>query len=193
MLLLMDRRYKVHIQMPAHKPYVNNLHQCTKEFLKRGDDYWLNIDADNPPINNPLDLVELDLDLIGLPTPIWHFVGKENERPIYLNAYDYLSEKDAYIEHLPHEGLQEVDAVGTGCFLVSKRVMLNKLVKPSGNTNGFHRTWGEDGTMEKGNDISFCERVRRAGFKIYAHYDYQCDHFCENSLRETARAMGFRK
>lgn len=191
MLLLQDGRYRVHIEQPAHKPYVNNLHHCVREFVNREDDYWLNIDADNPPINNPLDLVELDLDLVGLPTPIWHFEGRPGERPIYLSAYDYDGETDAYREHQPHEGLQRVDAVGTGCFMVARGVINHKGVCPYRNQGGFHRTWNDDGTMEKGNDIAFCERVRRAGFNIHAHYDYQCDHFSELSLRETARAMGY--
>lgn len=185
MLLLKDGRCGAVIQSPAHKPYVNNLHHCVNEFMSGQYDYWLNIDADNPPVSNPLDLVQLDKDIIGLPTPVWHFEGKEGERPVCYNGYDYDSAVDAYREHTPQEGLQLVDAVGTGCILIARRVFEHHDLRHG----AFFRTWNADGTMDKGNDIAFCERARRAEFDIYCHYDYPCDHFSELSLRESIRAM----
>ena len=186
LLLLNDPRYSVRLIMPSHKPYVNNLHHIVKDFVAGGYDYWLSIDADNPPLKNPLDLVSLDKDIIGLPTPIWHFTGeKRGERPVYWNAYDYRPKNDAYAEHMPREGLQEVDAVGTGCFLIAKRVFQNYIMKQA----PFSRTWSPEGIVIKGNDISFCEKAKRAGFEIYCHYDYPCDHFSELSLNETVRGF----
>ena len=41
-----------------------------------------------------------------------------------------------------------------------------------------------DGSVFKGEDITFCERAKKQGFKIYAHYDYPCTHFKEIDLRE---------
>ena len=146
--------------------------------------YWLSIDADNPPIDNPLDLVELDKDIIGLPTPVWHFTEKKKgERPIYWNAYDYVPEEDAYKEHLPRTGLQKVDAIGTGCFLIARRVFEN----PEMRKAPFERKLLEDGRVNKGNDISFCERARGQGFEIYSHYDYPCMHFNELELNEVIK------
>lgn len=108
LLLLNDKRYKTRLIMPSHKPYEDNLSRIVKDFISGSFDFWLNIDSDNPPTKNPLDLVGLNKDIIGLPTPIWHFTGNgNNERPVYWNAYDYLSEKDVYIEHQPRIGLQK--------------------------------------------------------------------------------------
>ena len=186
MLLLQDGRYRVNILMPSHKPYVNNLHHIVNDFINDNYDFWLNIDSDNPPIHNPLDLVELNRDVIGLPTPIWHFKDeKKGERPVYWNAYDYDSSVDAYREHINRAGLQKVDAIGTGCFLVHRRVFKNKELQKG----AFMRKWNEDGTMNKGNDISFCERVRSQGFEIYCHYDYPCGHFSEIELNEVVKAF----
>jgi len=53
----------------------------------------------------------------------------------------------------------------------------------------FTRKLNPDGTVDKGNDISFCERAREAGFGIFAHFDYPCDHMCEISLLECIRAI----
>lgn len=184
MLLLTDGRHKVNIIMPSHKPYVNNLHHVLNDFMEGDYDFWLNIDSDNPPIQNPLDLVQLDRDIIGLPTPIWHYTGN-GERPVYWNAYNYDETTGAYKEHQEKEGLQRVDAVGTGCILMSRRVF----EKPEMRKAPFMREWNEDGTVEKGNDIKFCERARENGYEIYAHFDYPCDHFSELSLSETVGAF----
>jgi len=186
LLLLQDKRYSVRLIMPSHKPYVNNLHHIVNDFMDGGYDFWLNVDADNPPINNPLDLVLLDKDIIGLPTPIWHFTSeKKGERPVYWNAYDYAPEHKAYSEHSNRDGLQEVDAVGTGCLLISRRVFQH----PEMRKAPFARKWNENGTVDKGNDISFCERAKENGFKIYCHFDYHCDHMSELSMNEMVRAF----
>jgi hypothetical protein len=149
-------------------------------------DFWLNIDADNPPMSNPLDLVELDRDIIGCPTPVWHFTGKKpGERPFYENAYKFVSKEDGYTEWSDKVGLQKVDAVGTGCLLISRRVFLD----PEMRKAPFNRTYNEDGTVERGNDIAFCERATKQGFEIFAHYNYRCQHFNELELHEVVRAF----
>jgi hypothetical protein len=183
--LLQDPRHEVKLIRPTHNPYENNLHHIVNEFVARESDFWINIDADNPPMENVLDLVYLDLDVVGCPTPVWHFTDKvKGERPVYYNAYDYVGE-EGYKEHLPHEGLQEVDAVGTGCFVVAARVFQD----PEMRKAPFQRQWKEDGTVHKGNDISFCERAKTQGFRIFCDYDYPCMHFNELELNEVVRAF----
>jgi len=185
MLLQCDQRYKLNIILPSHKPFENNLHHIVKDFMDGDYDYWLSMDSDNPPMVNPLNLIELDKDIIGLPTPVWHFENSgKKERPVVWNAYDYVPKNDAYREHTPQEGLQEVDAIGTGCFIIARRVFEN----PEMRKKPFERKLYPDGRVNKGNDISFCERAKAQGFKIYAHFDYPCDHFSELSLNENVRA-----
>jgi len=185
LLLLKDSRYHVRISFPSNKPYENNQHHIIKDFLAGDWDYWLSIDADNPPEKNPLDLVVLNKDIIGLPTPIWHYTRDSGERPIYFNTYCKAPEGTAYNEYQPQRGLQKVDAIGTGCFLVARRVFEH----PDMQKGAFLRKLNPDGTVDKGNDISFCERATEAGFGIFAHFDYQCDHMVEISLLECIRAI----
>ena len=184
LLLQQDGRYRVRFDLPSHKPFENNLHHIVKDFLEEDFDYWLSIDADNPPIQNPLDLVEYDLDIVGCPTPVWHFTGKQGERSIYWNAYDYVEKDDAYAEHKQKEGLQKVDAIGTGCFLISRKVFEH----PEMQRGAFTRKLYKDGTVHKGNDMSFCERAKENGFKIHAHYDYPCRHFNQLELTEVIQS-----
>ena len=184
MRMSMDGRYRMRFSYPAHKPFENGLHHSVCELLKGDYEYWLTIDADNPPRRNPLDLLELDKDIIGCPTPIWHYSGKEGHRSVYWNAYNYVEEEDAYAEHQVREGLQRVDAVGTGCVLFARRVFEH----PELQQGAFFRTYYPDGTVEKGNDLAFCERARALGFEIYCHFDYPCNHFSELELNEVHRA-----
>jgi hypothetical protein len=185
MRLRQDERFTLRVILPTHRPFENNLHHIVGDFMQGGEDYWLSIDADNPPLGNPLDLVGLDLDIVGLPTPVWHWQGRAGERPIYWNVYRYVPDKGAYVEWLPRRGLQEVDAVGTGCFLVARRVFENDAMR----RGPFLRTTYDDGRVEKGNDIAFCERAKRQGFRVWAHFDYPCDHHVELSLNEVAAAF----
>ena len=183
--MLQDGRYRIRHDAPTHSPYVNNLHRCVKDFLRGGEDYWITMDDDNPPMNNPLDLVELDLDVIGLPTPVWNN-SVLGDRPYYFNALDIKG--DGYTPHTNCNGLQEVDAVGSGCLLIARRVMLElKDQQP------FMRTWNQDGTVEVGGDYSFCRKVKAAGFQIWTHYDYPCRHFNETDLIEIIQAFGSMK
>lgn len=183
--LQQDKRYHTTFILPTHRPFENNLHHIVVDFIKGDYDFWLSFDSDNPPIDNPLDLVALDKDIIGFPTPVWHYKGKDKERPLYYNAYKYVAEQDAYTEWPIREGLQKVDAIGTGCFLVARRVFEN----PEMQKGVFTRKLHPDGRVERGNDISFCERAREQGFEIYAHYDYPCNHFNELELNEVVRAF----
>lgn len=183
--LQLDRRYSLTIDVPANKPLENNQHHIVQQLLDGKWDFWLSIDADNPPRNNPLDLVDLDLDVVGLPTPIWHYTAKPGERPIYWNAYDWDEVAGAYREHIVRDGLQQVDAVGGGCMLIHRRVFEH----PSLQHGAFLRTFNQNGTVEFGNDMAFCQRVQKAGFKVWCHFEYVCDHHCEVELNEVVAAM----
>lgn len=180
--ILADGRYKIRHDCPTHSPWQNAMSHCMHDFLTGGEDYWLSMDNDNPPQNNPLDLVELDCDLIGCPTPVWANMVP-GDRPWYYNAMDRVP--DGFVPHEPCDGLQEVDAIGSGCFIVSRRVMLSLA-----DQQPFARKWNDDGTVNIGGDFSFCDKVKAAGFRIFAHYDYQAEHFNTLPLLEVIRAFG---
>ena len=181
-----DKRFDITITDPTNKPYENNLHHIVKDFCEGDYDFWLNIDADNTPVRNPLDLVYHDLDIVGLPTPVWYVdENKPEDRPYYYNAYDFRPDKDAYGEHYINGGLEEVDAIGSGCMMVSRRVFMNAEMRKG----PFLRKHHEDGRVKRGTDLAFCERARENGFSVWVHYDYPCHNFSEIDLRQAIGAF----
>ena len=47
----------------------------------------------------------------------------------------------------------------------------------------FQTIYDEEGVRQAGADLIFCERATAAGFEVWAHYDYKCDHHKEVNLR----------
>lgn len=169
MLLLMDRRYRCTIIEPTWVPYEHNLNRIVKDLLTVYSDhvFWLTMDADNPPTRNPLDLISLDLDVIGFPTPVWANM-RQGDQPYYYNAM--LSQNDGWTPAIG-DGLMEVDAVGSGCMLIHRRVC-ETMDKPL-----FVRQCDGWGVVERGHDYRFCSAAKMAGFRIWTHFDYPCHHF----------------
>ena len=180
MLLSQDQRFQLAVDLPVRRPYENNLHHIVQGMLAGGFDFWLNMDCDNPPWRNPLDMIALDKDIIGCPTLV-HRLDFKDKLPAlsYWNAFDR-QENGLYTPHTPMEGFQRVDAVGSGCILIAARVFQN----PAMQKAPFARDTDEFGRVTRGADIAFCERATAAGFEVYAHYDYFCSHFHEVDLYE---------
>jgi hypothetical protein len=194
MKMLQDTRCETRFIAPTHSPFVRNLHRACWDFLKGGEDFLLLVDDDNPPLKNPLDLVFLDLDIVGLPTPVWHS-EVDGDRPFYFNAMDYVEEGDGFKpvdrNGIP-SGLVEVDASGTGCILIARRVIVELFKRCADNPMEapFMRQWTDEGDVNRGNDYAFCMRAKAAGFRVWSHFDYQCDHMVTVPLQEVIQRFG---
>lgn len=173
-----DPRVETTIMHTNIRPSESNRNFTCKTMLEEGYDYLLTIDHDNVPLKNPIDLILLGKDVIGMPYPAWNM--SDPNFPIYLVAMDRV--EGGYKEHKDKNGLQEVDAVGSGCMIISRKV-LEKVKEP------FLRKW-KDGFAVTGLDFYFCEKAKEKGFKIYCHYDYLVDHFKEISLIDVLKFYG---
>jgi hypothetical protein len=181
-VLMRDRRVALDIIRPSAVPYENNLNRVIKLILESDYDYWLNIDDDQAPIANPLDLIQLDKDIIGCPTPSIK-LGQNGKHPFFWSVYSQDSEGYRPYVVKPNLGnLQEVDAVGSGCMLVARRVL--EVTKQP-----MLRRYDEFGMVSMGADLSFCNKAKSQGFKIWAHYDYLCSHYRAVDILEVMRAI----
>lgn len=188
--ILEDKKgYDLGFEFRQAKPIDGNRNGLVKNALNGGYDYLLMCDYDNPPTRNPLDLVELDKDVIILPTPIWkcdEYYKYRGANPIVWNVFDKIPGEDMWKGHIPDEiGLEEVDAGGTGCVLIARRVL--EKVRPA-----FIREWDEDGIQTISSDILFCRRAKDAGFEIWAHFGYPCHHFKPTDLIQVNNTLEWR-
>lgn len=170
--MLHDQRYQVTMQMPSWKPVEHARARIHEEAVRRRYDWLVTMDSDNPPMNNPLDLIELNLDMVGLPTPIY-----QAGNGIGFNAMKAVG--DGWLEWPEKKGLQQVDAVGFGCVVVSRRVLVATLGK-----NTWERETDENGFTTCSEDFAFCKKVRAAGYRVFAHFDYACEHYKEHPFQQ---------
>lgn len=162
-----ERRYEFKIIFPSEKPGSVNRNRYSKRVVDEGWDYLLTIDSDVVPDRNPLDLVELDLDIIGCPTPT---VKDAEVGWLVLRKVD-----DGWkqVDSMPEEPF-ECDAVGGGCMLISRRVLEHPEMRAPWNI-----TYNKDGFIEEGSDFALCRRAKDLGFKVWAHGGYRTSHFVD--------------
>ena len=160
-----SQHHTVYFESSKIRPIENNRNTIVDRFLRSDFDYLLQIDNDNVPAKNPIELVNLNLDIVSCPVWIYQHkpllnIYKFDEKQEYLNPIEYDKTKD----------LIEIDATGTGVILCSRKV-LEKIQKP------FERIYDERGIQKLGSDLAFSAKARNEGFKIYSNMKYICKHF----------------
>lgn len=170
-----DERYEVDFLISQMVGNEANRNIIAREFLKTDFDFLLMMDCDNPPHKNPLDLVELDKDVVSLPTPInmnqfeindfrWNIFDKYEDPNFPVCARKFMG-----------TGLEEVYAVGTGCILIARRV-LEKMSNP------FTPVRDDTDKRKLSQDVVFSIRCHSEGFSLWTHWDYKCLHYKEIDL-----------
>ena len=99
------------------------------------------------------------------------FDGDDGLRPVP-TIYKMDSEKGLQpIDAYPIDELIEVDAVGTGCLLIHRSVLLD-MQKQATPNQGKDWAWFVEGAIDGtyfGEDLLFSKRLKSMGYKIFAH------------------------
>ena len=99
------------------------------------------------------------------------FDDQDGLRPVP-TIYKMDSEKGLQpIDAYPIDELIEVDAVGTGCLLIHRSVLLD-MQKQSTPNQGKDWAWFVEGAIDGtyfGEDLLFSKRLKSMGYKIFAH------------------------
>lgn len=164
-------KYDLIIEYPSEKPISNNRNKIVQSFLQSDCDYLLMIDNDIVPPLDIINLADFQKDVIS---PVCFMYQKHLIVPLILRRA-----KDGQyspLDYKGHEGLVEVDAVGTGCIFISRRV-LEKIRAP------FLNEYDLDGIKKIGLDLAFCRKAKAEGFKIFCHLDYVCEHWVTMDLK----------
>jgi GT2 family glycosyltransferase len=171
-------KYDVFITYPNDKPISNNRNKIVADFLARKEyDYLLMIDDDVIPPKNILNLADFQKDIISALT----FMYQQNAVvPLTLKR----NKEGTYgvADFRGYEGLMEVDTVGTGCVMLSRKV-LEAIKAP------FNDVFDEDGIRKYGLDIAFGRRAKEKGFQPYLHLDYPCGHRVVLDLKEVYSSL----
>ena len=181
--MLRDRRYDVTPERAIVKPVEYSRNLAAEKAVNEEYDWLIMMDNDNPPLRNPLDLIELDKDIVGVPTPIFkQSLMNAGHNPLIWNVF-VDKDNDLGYEYVPYgdHGLMKVDGgVGTGCILIRTKILKEML---DNNETPFVYAYKE------GEDLYFCRAARQKGYEVWAHWDYACDHMKEVSLLALARAI----
>jgi hypothetical protein len=169
-ILLNEKRFKLDTYISQMAGIGEHRNRIVKDFLQTDNDFLVMIDSDNPPTNDFLDLVEHNLDIVGLPTPI-NMSYIQGIPDIRWNVFD---ENDLPIKFMGH-GLEEVKMVGTGCIIIARRV-LEAIEHP------FTTVRDLDDMRTVGTDTAFCRKAKEKGFSVWTHWDYKCGHFKDTNL-----------
>lgn len=167
---LKETKHDVYFESSNVKPIESNRNGIVQRFLASDCDYLLQIDSDVVPPKNPIELVDLNLDIVS--APCWIYQHK-----LILNIYK-LDKTDGMlvpVDPKKENGLIEIDSTGTGILLTSRRV-LEAIKAP------FERKYDENGIEELGQDLYFSRKAKEAGFRIFSHLDFISKHYKEIDL-----------
>lgn len=171
-LIIQNDSYRVMLSYPTGKPITNNRNTIVQKFLATDSDLLMMIDSDIVPPVNILNLADFNKDIIA---PLMFIKQKGTLIPLFLKRNkDGIHDVDDYLKKT---GLQEVDATGTGCIIIKRKVV-------EGMQHLFRNEYDSDGVKTLGNDFSFCQRAKKLGFKVWVHLDYVADHHYTDSLRD---------
>lgn len=179
--LALDQRYDTEITEWGYHNTASNRNHICKHALETGADYVFMTDDDMILNGNPLDLVQYDFDVIGMPALCYK---AEQGAPLRWNLrYDTL-EGETIKEDFEIEGarFRKVAAVGAAGMMIARRVLEHPAMKAP-----FLYKLNDDGLMIGGEDFGFCDRARKAGFTIVMTRDMPEGHVKEVDLLHIQR------
>lgn len=138
-----------------------------QQAINRGCTHLLFMDTDQTyPINTIEKLFSHGKDVVGAKVHIRY-------PPFHPTIFKYDEKIDDYYIVPDTEwrkpGLMEVDATGTGCILINTKIFLD-IPYP-----WFEFTENEEGKVV-GEDIGFCRKLKKAGYKIFVDTSINCGH-----------------
>lgn len=168
-----NRRIPLGIQFSKDVPHDSNRNKMVKYFLEQTDLEWLlMIDSDIMPPRNILEMIGNNKKVCSALVCAAR-EGKRVPLALYIDPADGVAEFDPA---KMTDGLQRVDAIGTGCILIHRSILEN-MPKPY-----FKFEYNADGITCLGEDLYFCKRLREMGEEIWFDARYVCKHFTQQVI-----------
>lgn len=178
-----EERYKDYIEFVYPKHCVRRqFHDLARnamceEFLDSEADIMWFIDSDVVPPEHVLDLITVHGDkwqLAGAPYPVFMNAGGPDCEVVY-TVYKGSDGNGLKPCDIPHQGIEFVDGMATGCMLI-KREVLEKIERPFFEFHYDPKTRN----MTRGEDIDFCLKTIALGYRFCTDYSMVCKHFKNN-------------
>ncbi len=134
------------------------------------------------PPDHILDLVTHHLDkwvVSGAPYPVIMVPSTETHPQLLFTCYKLGETGGLHPSRIPHEGIDYVDGLATGCLFI-KRDVFKMLEKPYFEFKFEHETR----KVLEGEDLGFCFKMVKAGIKFFVDYGMVCGHQKEVNLLE---------
>lgn len=142
--------------------------EIVRNFLKTDCTHLFFVDSDTvPPVEALEELLKMNVDVASAITHIYRDGGIINNCFTDYTSNEFGTTMTAVIEHT---GIQEVVRCGGSCLLI-KREVLEKVEIP-----WFLNEWNEKFTGYVSEDLYFCDKAVKAGFKIFCNTDIVCEH-----------------
>lgn len=156
------------------------------DFLKnRSEKYLLMIDNDTePPLGLPYILARHDAPVVGSPIASMGANGRamlcfSREDMAGITRFVDFDDGDA-TQRIPATGLAEVPHCGTGAMLIRRDVLESFTFEgedvPFFVQESVRLEGAKTGKMLRGEDVTFCNKVRAKGFKVYVDMEAHCGH-----------------
>lgn len=148
---------------------------CVEEFLKTDCDLIWFLDSDIVP---PTDVLDMILDngdewkVAGAAYPVFMTPEGYDSPQVVFCVYNKGANGGLHAARLPKSGTDYVDGVATGCMFI-KREVFSQLQKPYFE----FKYEAESRQLIEGEDLGFCLKVNKLGYRFLTDYAKVCKHY----------------
>lgn len=197
MLRRVAKKYEDRIELVYPDIFVSRIfhdfarNKYVEQFLASDCDILWFLDSDVLPPDRVLDLVTEHgdkWDLAGAPYPVWMTVDGYEDKQVLFCVYKALEgSTKLHAAKIPFDGSTDfVEGIATGCIFI-KRKVLEEMTKPY-----FEFKYNEeDRSMTEGEDLGFCLKANKLGYKFFTDYSMLCHHFKKVSLLDVSTYTQF--
>ena len=171
-LLHLDKHYKTTVSFTYQGEVASNRNKLVDEFMATDYKWLLFLDNDILPPSNIMDMVYANTHICS--GVYYQYILDRRLPTIYRikdNHYQALND-------VPDDTLIEIDGAGAGCLLIN-RMVFEALKKPY-----FKIIYNDNGQIDTGHDLYFCDKAREYGFKIRCDTRMVCSHYKTIELKE---------
>lgn len=187
-LRTMEKLYKDKIEFIYPEDCVRRIfhdfarNEMVEEFLKTEADVLWFLDSDIGPPTTLFDeyLARYEeWDVAGAPYPLFISQRSEDGPQVVYAVYNGTNGVGMRPASIPMEGTGWVDGIATGCLMI-KRHIFEGMQKPY-----FEFKYNsESRELTEGEDLGFCKKVNKMGYKFFIDYTKVCKHYKTVCLRD---------